>query len=350
VHSSGVLPQRIFLEYSQERLASYGIQPSKIKQVLAARNIAYSGGMLEIAGQGLFIEPSGEFKKAEDIGDVIITKSSTGIPVYLRDLVDIIRGYESPSRFLNFYSWRDSAGKWHRTRAITLGVQMRSGEQIGDFGRAVDQAVPILKQQLPDDLIIARTSDQPRQVKENTDLFMMALYEAIILVILAAWAGFWEWRSALLMATSIPATLAMTFGMIELLGIELQIVSIGTLIIALGLLVDDPVVAGDAIKREMASGQPVPIAAWIGPTKLTTAITFATITNIAAYLPFLLLSGNTGEYLYSLPVVMACTLAASRIVSITFVPLLGFHLLRPRRKKELAIEERRKTGFTGFYY
>ena len=141
---------------------------------------------------------------------------------------------------------------------------------------------------------------------------MTSLYEAIILVVIVALVGFWEWRSALLMALSIPITLAMTFGMMRVLGIDLQQVSIATLIIALGLLVDDPVVAGDAIKRDLAAGHPSLVAAWLGPTKLATAILYATITNIVAYLPFLLLGGATGEFIYSLPIVLACSLVASR--------------------------------------
>ena len=152
------------------------------------------------------------------------------------------------------------------------------------------------------------------------------------------------------MAISIPLTLAMTYGMIYLLGIDLQQVSIATLIIALGLLVDDPVVAGDAIKRDLALGHPPLVAAWLGPTKLARAILFATITNIVAYLPFLLLTGSTGEFLYSLPIVMTCALVASRVVSMTFIPLLGYYLLRPSKKPERSLVERRTRGFTGVYY
>lgn len=346
----GVLTQRVFLDYSQERLASYGIQPSHLKQVLGARNIALPGGVLQIKDTSLIIDPSGEFKSAREIGDVIITFSSTGAPVYLRDLVAIARDYQSPPTYLNFYTWRDAKGVWQRGRAITLAVQMRSGEQINAFGTAIDALLPTLKQVLPDDLIVVRTSDQPRQVRENIDLFMTALYEAIILVVLVALVGFREWRSALLMAISIPLTLAMTFGMIDLLGINLQQISIATLIVALGLLVDDPVVAGDAIKRELAAGHAALVAAWLGPTKLARAILFATVTNIVAYLPFLLMTGTTGQFLYSLPIVMMCALVASRLVSMTFVPLLGYYLLRPRSTPELSIEERRQRGFTGAYF
>src|SRR5438093_293785 len=179
---------------------------------------------------------------------------------------------------------------------------------------------------------------------------MDALYEAIGLVILVALLGFLEWRAPLLMAISIPLTLAMTYGMIYMLGIDLQQVSIATLIIALGLLVDDPVVAGDAIKRNLVLGHPPLVAAWLGPTKLAKAIMFATITNIVAYLPFLLLTGSTGDFLYSLPIVMTCALIASRVVSMTFIPLLGYYLPRPSKKPERSVEERRVRGFTGMYY
>jgi multidrug efflux pump subunit AcrB len=229
-----------------------------------------------------------------------------------------------------------------------MSVQMRSGEQIGAFGEAVDAKLAEVRAQLPEDLVVARTSDQPRQVNESIDLFMGSLYEAIILVVVVSLIGFWEWRSALLMALSIPVTLAMTLGMMLTLGIDLQQISIASLIIALGLLVDDPVVAGDAIKRDLAAGHPPIHAAWLGPTKLAKAILFATITNIVAYLPFLFLPGDTGTFLYSLPVVIGCSLVASRLVSMTFIPLLGYYLLRP--KGEPSIEERRQSGFAAAYY
>ncbi len=214
---------------------------------------------------------------------------------------------------------------------------MRAGEKIGVFGKAVDGALADLKKILPEDLIMFRTSDQPLQVKENIDLFMNSLYEAIALVVLVSWIGFWSWRLALLMSISIPLTLGMTFGMMFLLGIDLQQVSIASLIIALGLLVDVPVVAGDAIKRELGAGHKPVVAAWLGPTKLATAIVFATITNIVAYLPFLMVGGDTGRFIYSLPIVMACSLIASRIVSMTFIPLLGYYLLRPPKTLEAPI-------------
>jgi multidrug efflux pump subunit AcrB len=150
------------------------------------------------------------------------------------------------------------------------------------------------------------------------------------------------------MALSIPITLGMTFGIMYVLGIDLQQISIASLIIALGLLVDDPVVAGDAIKRDLALGHPPVVAAWLGPTKLATAILFATITNIVAYVPFMFIAGDTGTFLYSMPIVIGASLVASRIVSMTFIPLLGYYILKP--KAEPTIEERRKSGFAAAYY
>src|SRR6267143_7097763 len=151
------------------------------------------------------------------------------------------------------------------------------------------------------------------------------------------------------MALAIPITLAMTFGVTYMLGIDLQQVSVATLIIALGLLVDVPVVAGDGIKRGLAEGLPRGVAAWLGPTKLATAIFYATLTNIIAYLPFLMLSGNTGEFLKSLPIVMTTALLCALVVAMTFVPLLGYYIQRPPARKESTIEEKRERGFYGFY-
>jgi multidrug efflux pump subunit AcrB len=342
----GVLEERVFLEYSQERLASYGLQLTALDRLLKAHNTLLPGGRLEVGDKRITIDPTTEFKDEKAIGDVLVATS----PAYLRDLVETVRGYESPPEFLNFLTWRDAQGRWQRTRAITLSIQMRGGEQIGAFGEAVDAALHDLKRRLPEDLLLVRTSDQPRQVAEKVDLFMLSLYEAIALVVLVAFIGFREWRSALLMAVSIPLTLALAFGMMHLLGIDLQQVSLASLIIALGLLVDDPVVAGDAIKRELAAGRPRLVAAWWGPTRLSRAILFATLTNIVAYLPLLIVSGDMGRFIYSLAVVMACALVASRIVSMTFVPLLGYYLLRPAQLPEAPLEERRTRGFIGYYY
>lgn len=350
VQRVGVLPEEIYLEYSDSRLAALKLQPTKIKDILNARNVTAPGGIVQTQSRNVLVDATAEFKSTKDIGNVLLASSPTGAPLYLRDLVDISRAYQTPSRYLNYMVSRQADGNWHRNRAITLAVQMRSGEQIFKFGAAVDKALATIRPQLPADLVVARTSDQPRQVKELVSLLMGSLYEAIVLVVIVALVGFWDWRAAMLMAASIPLTLAMTFGIVHVLGIDIQQVSIATLIIALGLLVDMPVVAGDAIKRELGSGSPRDLASWIGPTKLAKAIIFATITNIVAYLPFLMLSGDTGFFLYSLPVVMTCTLIASVIVSFTFIPLIAYYMIKPPKRLEAPMSERRKQGFPALYY
>lgn len=191
VQRVGVLAEQVMLEYSQARLAAYAIAPSSIKNILGARNTTVPGGVLSVENTDVTLDPSGEFRSEREIGGVVITTDSAGNPVYLRDLVEIVRGYQSPPSFLNWYTWRDAEGGWHRSPAITLAVQMREREQIGDFGKAVDAVLAALGPQLPPDLVVARTSDQPRQVRENIDLFMNALYEAIFLVVLVALVGFW---------------------------------------------------------------------------------------------------------------------------------------------------------------
>jgi multidrug efflux pump subunit AcrB len=277
VERRGVLSQAVYLDYSQDRLAAYGLRPADLSKVLSARNIIAPGGTVETGERRVTVIPSGQFDTAKSIGDVAVSTTSQAAPVYLRDLVQISRGYQAPAQYLNYYTWRDASGRWQRSRAITLAVYMRDRKQIARFGQSVNARLSDLRHILPADLILAHTSDQPLQVYENIHLFMRALLEAIILVVIVSLLGFWEWRLALIMALAIPITLAMTFGIVYMLGIDLQQVSIATLIIALGLLVDVPVVSGDGIKRHLAEAFPRGIACWLGPTKLATAIFYATI-------------------------------------------------------------------------
>ncbi len=346
---SGVLPEQIYLEYSQERLAAQGVQASGLSDILAARNITVPGGQLEVGRKNVLIDPSGELTDEKELGDILVGNTSGGAGTYLRDLVEVSRGYQNPPRFLNYLLARDKNGEFQRVRAITLAVQMRPGEQIAEFGEAVDKRLVDVGRLLPEDLILRRTSDQPLQVRENISLFMNSLYEAILLVVVVGLIGFWEWRSALLLALAIPITLSMTFGFMHALGIDAQQISISSLILALGLLVDDPVVAGDAIKRSLSDGWSREQSAWLGPTKLARAILFATITNIVAYLPLLAIGGDVGQFIYSLPVVLTCSLVASRLVSMTFIPLLGYYLLRPRKKGEPTPESGAARGFAERY-
>lgn len=149
VSRSGVLNEQVTLVYSQARLAAYGLQPSNLKSILGARNITLAGGVLNVDNLNVTVDPSGEFKNAREIGGVIITRDANGNAVYLRDLVDIVRTYQSPPNYLNYYTWKDANGQWRRSPAITLSVQMRSSEQIAEFGQLVDAALAEVAPQLP---------------------------------------------------------------------------------------------------------------------------------------------------------------------------------------------------------
>ena len=158
VSRSGVLPEQIYLDYSQQRLAQYGYDPSKLKDILDAQNITLPAGSLEVGPQDLSINPSGLFPDAPSIGNVVIGVSASNSPVYLRDLVDISRTYQSPPTYLNYLTWQDASGSWERSRAISLGINMRSGQQIDLFGKHVQEKLDSLKYYLPDDLVIVPTS------------------------------------------------------------------------------------------------------------------------------------------------------------------------------------------------
>src|SRR5260370_11126384 len=174
VERRGLLPQVVYLEYSQDRLAEYGLRPAALAQVLRARNIIAPGGEFETGQRQIIINPSGQFESRDAIGNVAVAKTATGAPVYLRDLVKISPGYQSPARNLNYYTWQDPTGQCKGSRAVTLAIYIRDQRQMSKFGQSVDEKLAQLKQILPADLIIAHTSDQPLQVKENIHLFLRA--------------------------------------------------------------------------------------------------------------------------------------------------------------------------------
>jgi multidrug efflux pump subunit AcrB len=348
VARTGLLPEQITLDYSQERLADAGVSAQSVAQAIAAHNVNLPGGVLDVDGRNVPILTSGELATVRDLENVLVTTTSAGAPIRLGDLFDVGREYQAP-RLLNTYSWKDGAGVFRSSRAITLAVSMRSGSQVGDFGAKVDAALANARALLPPDLVIARPSDQPRQVAENVALFNGSLGEAIVLVVIIALVGFMSWRTATILALAIPITLAMTYAVMSLIGWDLQQISISTMILALGLLVDVPVVASDAIVSAMSQGESKTEAAWRGPTRLSIAILFATVTNIVAYLPFLGVHGDVGRFIRSLPVVMTIALLGAWTLSMTFVPMFGALLLAKPKRVAPSLAQRRTRGFGRVY-
>lgn len=364
----GVQDQRVWLSYSGQRLNQFGITPQSIVDHVEWRNINIPGGKIELPDQYMIVRPTGEYTSADEIGRTVLDTSSDGYPLYLRDVAEISRGYDDPPSVMNFRTikvaetsqqdeGRTSEEQDHHEvldhydlqtgRAITVSVRQVKGTSIADYDRDLNAAISDVKTQLPPDLRLERTSNEPEEVHEKIANFNRCLIEAIVIVVVVAML-FMEWRSALLVAIAIPVTVAMTLGMSQLVGIDLQQVSIAALIIALGLLVDAPVVAADAINRELANGHPRHIAAWLGPKHLAHAVFYATLTNIVSFLPLLLVKGKTGDFIYSLPIVVSFSLLAAMLVAWTFSPLMGFYMLKGQKSLGAA-DGTPMTGFPRVY-
>ncbi len=281
---------------------------------------------------------SSAFASEDDLLEFPVAAGPDGAPVRLRDVAVVRREASNPPVWVESMH-RAEGGSMTRSRSVLLAVEMKRGGNIHEFDDAVRAAIERSRAKLHEGVAVITVSDQPAATAHRIGQFLRCFIEAVFVVVLVALV-LMDWRTALVVAVAIPLTLAMTVGGMALLGVPLQQISIAALIIALGMLVDDPVVAADGINRELAAGRPRDLAAWLGPFKLRRAIFFGTVINIAAFLPLALLPGDMGAFIISLPVVITLALVSSRIVSMTFVPLLGYHLLRGQRGFESGGEVR----------
>ena len=325
----GVVSETVHLLFSPERLNQHGLSLFRIVEALKQRNQLVPTGTFHAGTEDLSVQLFGEFRNEADLRSAIVGAKQDGQPIRLGDVVEVRRGYEEPLPFhIEVFERRNST--LQRSPSVLLAVEMKSGQVISEFSRTVRTAIDRVQPQLAEKLHIVTVSDQPKSVERRLDQFDKCFAEAVLVVILVSLL-LMEWRAALIVAFAIPLTIAMTLGGMVLAGIPLHQISIAALIIALGMLVDDPVVAADGINRELAQGRPPATAAWLGPFKLRRAILFATLINIFAFLPLVLLPGDKKSFIYALPVVVTISLIASRIVSMTFIPLLGYYVLRGQR-------------------
>lgn len=336
------VPEKVYLDYSSAKLAALHISRDQIETAVAHRNAVIPGGTFRTEGLNLPVQVTGEFKSETDLLDTVVASAPDGTPVYLRDLVRVQRGYENPLGYrLNFFSrpGDDTAASLQRQRAVAVAVEMREGSHVGHFAEDIDALVAKFGKRQADGIRFTKISDQPVSVKQRVDLFVHSFIEAVVIVVIVALL-LMDWRSAFVVASAIPLTVAFTFSGMLLLGIPMHQIAIAGLIIALGVLVDDPVVAADGINREMAHGKPRGVAAWLGPLKLTKPLMFGTLINISAFLPLVLIPGDTGAFIYALPVVVTLALVGSRLVSMTFIPMLGQLVLRGQKGLEDGAELR----------
>lgn len=336
----GDLGESVQLLFSPEKLNQNGLSLFRIAEQLKQRNQLVPAGAFRSATESLSVQLGGEFRTEEDIRNLIVGASPEGRPIRLGEVVEVRRGEDEPRPFHADVLTRSGGGELQRQRSVMLAVEMKSGRVISEFAREVEASIERLRPQLPTGVEVLTVSDQPKSVEDRIEHFSQCFGEAVLVVIVVALL-LMEWRAALIVALAIPLTVAMTLGGMHLAGIPLHQISIAALIIALGMLVDDPVVAADGVNREMAAGRPRGLAAWLGPWKLRRPILFATLINIFAFLPLVLLPGDKKHFIYALPVVVTLALIASRIVSMTFVPLLGYYLLKGQRGFDQGGEVRR---------
>ena len=341
----GIVPETVYLLYSSANAAGYGLAPEAIAKAIADRNAIIPGGTLRAEGQNFPVQLTGEFRSESELLGTVVGVGKAGAPVYLRDLFEVRRMYEAPIPFkVDVYSREKPGAPLREHRAVMVAVEMKAGHIIGDFNEAVQTVARRLQERLPEGMEIQALSDQPTAVEHRLHHFIRSFVEAVVIVVLVSLL-LMDWRSALVVAAAIPLTVAITVGGMHLFGIQLHQISIAALIIALGMLVDDPVVASDAINRELYHREPPARAAWLGPFRMRRAILFGTIINIVAFLPLMLLPGDTGAFVFGIPAVVTMSLIASRVVSMTFIPLLGFYFLRGQKGLEEGGEMRRFPPF-----
>ncbi|MGA2175441.1 MAG: efflux RND transporter permease subunit [Verrucomicrobiota bacterium] len=327
----GIVQETVYLLFSDANLAGYGLTPEMVISSIAARNAVIPGGTMRTEGRNFPVQLSGEYKTEKDMLGTVVGLSREGAPVYLRDIFDVRRMYESPISYkVDILGRTGTNGPLDTRWAVMVAVEMRDGEIIRYFNRDVMKVADTMKVRMPEGLEFRVLSDQPTAVEHRIHHFVRCFVEAVAIVIIVG-LFLMDWRSALVLAIAVPLTVAMTLVGMQLLHIPLQQISIASLIIALGMLVDVPVVASDGINRELHRGEPRLRAAWLGPLHLRHPMVFGTLINIFAFLPLLLLTGDKGEFMKSLPVVITLALLSALLVSVTFTPLISYYVLRGQK-------------------
>jgi multidrug efflux pump subunit AcrB len=326
-----IVQETVYLLFSDANLAGYGLTPDTVMSSIAARNAVIPGGTMRTEAHNFPVQLSGEYKAETDMLGTVVGMGRGGAPVYLRDVFDLRRMYESPIPYkADVVGRAGKDGSLDTRRAVMVAVEMRDGKIIRHFNEDVMKVANAMKARMPEGIEFRVLSDQPTAVEHRIHHFVKCFVEAVVIVIIVG-LFLMDWRSALVLATAVPLTVAMTLVGMQMLHIPLQQISIAALIIALGMLVDVPVVASDGINRELHLGEPRLRAAWLGPLHLRHPMVFGTLINIFAFLPLLMLTGDKGEFMKSLPAVVTLALAAAFLVSVTFTPLISYYVLRGQK-------------------
>ncbi|KWF59399.1 efflux RND transporter permease subunit [Burkholderia pseudomultivorans] len=312
--------QRIFIEVNNAQLTRLGISPQQLGQAINAQNDISSAGTLTTADDRVFVRPSGQFDNVAAIADTLIRIN--GRTFRLGDLATVKRGYDDPP-----VTQMRANGK----AVLGIGVTMQPGGDVIRLGKALDAESKDLQARLPAGLKLTEVSSMPHAVSHSVDDFLEAVAEAVAIVLIVSLVSL-GLRTGMVVVISIPVVLAVTALFMYLFDIGLHKVSLGTLVLALGLLVDDAIIAVEMMAVKLEQGYNRARAAAFAYTSTAFPMLTGTLVTVSGFLPIALAKSSTGEYTRSIFEVSAIALIASWFAAVVLIPLLGYHLL-PERKK-----------------
>jgi len=320
----GAQEEWVVLEYDNSRLAQMKITPKMLIKMLQERNIILPGGDIRTTYEKIVIEPTGNFESVDDIGRSVINLPESSQVVRLEDIVTIKRMYVDPPKELTLAKGEP---------ALALAISLRSGGNIIQLGKDVEAVMARALKTYPVGINIDQFMFAPDIVDDKIKNFVGNLYQAIAIVILVMLVAL-GFRTGLIVATLIPTTLIITFYVMSLWGVWLEQVSLASLIIALGILIDNAIVMAESIMVQMRQGKRAVEAAIAAAKELRVPLLTSSLTTIAAFLPIILAESATGENVASLFKVITITLLISWIIALTFIPLLCVRFMRVEKAEE----------------
>jgi multidrug efflux pump len=329
VDQFGVQDEKVYIEISQKRLAQLGLDFNAVLSQLGSQNAIESAGTIQSPQDVVQVRVAGQFTSVDQLRDMPI-RGSSGNQLKLGDIADIRRGYVDPPAVKVHHQGKE---------VIALGVSMAKGGDIIALGKALKATTATVDQRLPAGVKLAQVQDQPVSVASSVNEFVGVLIEAVAIVLAVSIislglhkGGRFGWyidvRPGLVVAITIPLVLAVTFLAMNYFGIGLHKISLGSLIIALGLLVDDAIIAVEMMVRKMEEGYDKARAATYAYDVTAKPMLTGTLITAAGFLPIGLAKSVTGEYTFAIFAVTVIALVLSWIVSVYFVPYLGTLLLK----------------------
>jgi multidrug efflux pump len=319
----GLQDERIWIELSNTKLATLGVPLDAVQRAIDEQNAVVGASFFETPTDRVKLRVSGAFGSVEAVRQFPIRVGDRTFR--LQDVAEVKRGFVDPAAPRMRFMGKD---------AIGIGVSMRKGGDIIQLGEQLEVEFARIQQTLPAGMTLSKVSDQPAAVRDSVGEFVRVLAEAVLIVLLVSFLSL-GWRSGLVVALSIPLVLAMTFAAMYFLGIGLHKISLGALILALGLLVDDAIIAIEMMQVKMEQGfGRLEAAAYAWQSTAFPMLT-GTLITAAGFLPIATAASSTGEYTRSIFQVVVLALILSWIVAVVFIPYLGDKLL-PDREQMLA--------------